>query len=163
METAQPQPVSVEAEGNGCFMVQTILRYNVQNSPNEPIFTLTATQVGEDLTVCASYAGDKKGTDMVVIEIELLSGYTPIIKSLEALFQSARNNDIDPFAPVKKYEYDEKEGKIVLYYDEMTKEKNCYDVKMKKVSDIKELKPAIATIYDYYNSKTTFSTSYKLE
>merc|ERR1712141_853148 len=97
--------------------VQTILKYNVQDSPNKQAFNLVVTQDNENLTVCASYEQNKK-TDMVVIEIELLSGYTPYIKSLEKLFKqkaSKYSNDVN-YVPVKKYEYDEKEQKIVLYY-----------------------------------------------
>jgi hypothetical protein len=158
--SSQQSEVMVKASGNGCFMVQTILKYNVQDSPNKQAFNLVVTQDNENLTVCASYAENKK-TDMVVIEIELLSGYTPYIKSLEKLFRTTYSNDIN-YAPVKKYEYDEKEQKIILYYDEMLKETNCYYIELKKAMDIKEIKPAIATIYDYYNSKNTFSTSYTI-
>merc|ERR1719336_2282464 len=101
--------VSIKASGNGCFMVQTILRYNIQDSPSKQGFNLIVTQTDEDLKLCASYTGTKE-TDMVVIEIELLSGYTPYLKSLEKLFRlegRERNNDVN-YAPVKKYEYDEK-------------------------------------------------------
>jgi len=155
--------VSVKASGNGCFMVQTILRYNIKDSPSKQGFDLIVTQTDEDLKLCASYTGTKE-TDMVVIEIELLSGYTPYLKSLEKLFRlegRERNNDVN-YAPVKKYEYDEKERKIILYYDEMLKQQNCYDIELKKVMEIKEIKPAIATIYDYYNPKNTFSTNYNI-
>ena len=155
--------VTVTASGTGCFMVQTILKYNIQDSPNKQAFNLVVTQNNENLTVCSSYTGDKE-TDMVVIEIELLSGYTPYLKSLEKLFKPEgidRYNDIN-YAPVKKYEYDEKERKIILYYDEMLRNTNCYYIELKKTMDIQEIKPAIATIYDYYNSKNTFSTSYNI-
>ena len=145
-------------------MVQTILRYNIQDSPAKEGFNLVVSQTNEDLRVCASYTGTKE-TDMVVIEIELLSGYTPYLKSLEKLFRlegKERSNDVN-YAPVKKYEYDEKDRKVILYYDEMLKQQNCYEIELKKVMNIQEIKPAIATIYDYYNSKNTFSTSYNIQ
>jgi len=162
-ELSQQNDVTVTASGNGCFLVQTILRYNIHDSPDKQGFNLVVGQDGEKLKICANYTGIKK-TDMVVIEIELLSGYTPYLKSLEKLFKlktSEYSNDVN-YAPVKKYEYDEKERKIVLYYDEMLKQTNCYDIELKKVMDIKDIKPAIATIYDYYNTKNTFSTSYNI-
>ena len=158
-QLSSPSSVTVKASGNGCFMVQTILRYNIQDSPVKEGFNLDVAQANENLKVCASYTGTKE-TDMVVIEIELLSGYTPYLKSLERLRKND-NNDVS-YAPVKKYEYDEKERKINLYYDEMLKQQNCYDIELKKVMNIEDIKPAIATIYDYYNSKNTFSTSYNL-
>jgi hypothetical protein len=47
-------------------------------------------QKGEELTLCASYTGDKKSTDMVVIEAELLTGFTPYETSLEALLNEVQ-------------------------------------------------------------------------
>merc|ERR1712080_406309 len=149
VQLSSQNDATVNASGTGCFMVQTILKYNIQESPNTQGFSLVVTQNNENLTVCSSYTGNKE-TDMVVIEIELLSGYTPYLKSLEKLFRqkaSKHSNDVD-YVPVKKYEYDEKEQKIVLYYDEMLKYTNCYDIQLKKVTEIKDMKPAIASIYD---------------
>ena len=156
--------VVVKASGNGCFMVQTIMRYNIQNSPNKQAFNLVATQEGEDLTICASSTGNKE-TDMVVIEVELLSGYIPVLTSLVNLLfvKGEENNNAINYSPLKKYEYDEKAQKFVLYFDELSKETNCYEVRLKRVMEIKEIKPAIATIYDYYNSKSIFSTSYTIQ
>ena len=37
--------VSFKVKGKGCFMVQTVLRYNVKDSPDKTSFTLTANQV----------------------------------------------------------------------------------------------------------------------
>ena len=154
--------VSLKASGNGCFTVQTILRYHTKNSPSQQAkgrsiqqgFNLAVTQRKDDLTVCASYTGTKE-TDMVVIEIELLSGYTD-----NELFrlQGSENSRL----PVQKYEYDEKERKIILYFDEMLKRRNCYYIKLKKVMEVKDIKPAIATIYDYYNPENTFITNYNM-
>ena len=48
LETLAPEganEVSFKVKGKGCFMVQTILRYNVKESPEKQSFTLTAEQV----------------------------------------------------------------------------------------------------------------------
>lgn len=37
--------VSFKVKGKGCFMIQTVLRYNVLESPDKTSFTLTASQV----------------------------------------------------------------------------------------------------------------------
>lgn len=58
-------------------MVQTVLRYNVKDSPDTTSFALTVEQKDNKLKLCASYTGDKEVTDMVVIEAELLSGFVP--------------------------------------------------------------------------------------
>jgi hypothetical protein len=48
LETLAPEgenPVGFKVQGKGCFMVQTVLRYNVKESPDKTSFTLTAEQV----------------------------------------------------------------------------------------------------------------------
>ena len=50
------------------------------------------------MKLCASYIGTKKTTDMVVIEVELLSGFTPVQLSLETLLNEIQDT------PLKKYE-----------------------------------------------------------
>jgi hypothetical protein len=55
-------------------------------------------QKGNELTLCASYTGEKKSTDMVVIEAELLTGFTPYQISLETLLNEVQEPS------VKKYE-----------------------------------------------------------
>lgn len=48
LETLAPEQaneVSFKVQGKGCFMVQTVLRYNVKESPDKKSFALTAEQV----------------------------------------------------------------------------------------------------------------------
>ena len=54
---------------------------------------------GNNLEACASYTGSKEKTNMVVIEIELLSGFEPTPISLK----ESKNDK-----QIKKVEYDEK-------------------------------------------------------
>jgi len=149
--------VKAKVSGVGCAMIQTILRYNVKNSPYEPVFELTANTDGETLKLCGSYDGGKDATDMVVIEAELLSGYKPDLSSLRDLV-----NDKEASAPVKKFEYDEKDNSVALYFNEMPKEKACWEIGTKKDNAIGDLQPAIVKIYDYYDPKETFSVKYNL-
>jgi len=153
---SQSTRVSFTVQGSGCFMVQTMLRYNLQASPDEPVFQLTAQLKDERLKVCAAYDGGKDATDMVVIEIEMLSGYEPVTSSLEDLVNAKESS-----VPVKKFEFDEKEQTVALYFNAMTKENNCWEMEVKQVTKIEKLKPAIVKIYDYYDPKETFSTKYE--
>merc|ERR1712029_844462 len=130
--TKSASKVSVEVEGSGCFMVQSILRYNVKSSPDATSFDLTISQDQADdkVNFCASYTGTKEKTNMVVIEIELLSGFVPTKDALLSLKNTKAIN---------KVEYDEQE-------------KN-------KVEDRQD---ALAKIYDYYYQNDAFSTKYNI-
>merc|ERR1711953_1274909 len=58
--TKSASKVSVEVEGSGCFMGQSILRYNVKSSPDATSFDLTMSQDAEKVNFCASYTGTKE-------------------------------------------------------------------------------------------------------
>ena len=64
---------------------------------------------------------------------------------------------------LRKYEYDEKEGRVVLYFDSMPKESLCLTLGVKETAKIGELKPALVKIYDYYDQDDVFETNYNLE
>merc|ERR1739844_381950 len=122
--------VKAEVNGEGCFVVQSMLRYNVKKSPEETSFTLILTRLLDNfLKACASYTGGKEKTNMVVIEIEMLSGFEPTPKSLKEL----KNNK-----QIKKVEYDEK---------------TSHKFQIKEVVKVEDRKPALAKIYDYYDQK----------
>ena len=98
---------------NKFSFLQCFFRYNVMESPEETAFKLDVTHETDNVVkTCASYLGNKVQTNMVVIEIELLSGFEPDSKSLKEL-----KNDKE----VKKVEYDEKTNTVALYFNEMTK------------------------------------------
>ena len=103
------------------------------------------------LEACATYTGGKEKTNMVVIEVELQSGFEPTPISLKEL----KNNK-----QIKKVEYDEKTSIVALYFNEMPKEKTCYRFQIKEVIKVEDRKPAIAKIYDYYDQKDILSIEY---
>lgn len=152
-----PRAVSARASGQGCFQVQTLLRYNVKKSPNQKDFELTA-ELFEDgtLRLCSAYTGGKDATEMVVMELELLSGYVADEASLEALL-----NDAASAAPVKRYEYDEKEGRVALYFDAMPAERTCWQVQLQRRQRVEKLQPAVVQVYDYYNQEDITEVEYK--
>lgn len=151
-----PTQISADITGKGCFMIQTVLRYNVKESPEKNSFTLSAKiEDAKNLNICASYTGTKEKTNMAVIEIELLSGFSAYESSIEALI-----NEVE--APVKRYEYDGEKGHIVLYFDEIPKTETCWKIELKQVTKIEELKAALVKIYDYYNQEDKVSVDYNL-
>merc|ERR1712062_232744 len=153
--TKSASKVSVEVEGSGCFMVQSILRYNVKSSPDATSFDLTISQDQADdkVNFCASYTGTKEKTNMVVIEIELLSGFVP---SKDALLSLKNTKSI------KKVEYDEKENNIALYFNDMSKSQFCYEFQVQEKNKVEDRQAALAKIYDYYDQNDAFSTKYNM-
>jgi hypothetical protein len=152
--TSLPSKLSLTANGQGCAMVQSVLRYNMPEVEGNQGFTLKVENLDDEkLSVCSAYTGDRDKTGMVVLELELVTGWEA--HSLDYLI-----NTVDSF--VKRHEVDEKENKVVLYFDEMPKVEKCVEVPVKLVSFVEEAKAAIATIYDYYNKEDTVSIKYDM-
>merc|ERR1719228_537122 len=156
--TKLPSKLGLDTAGAGCAMVQTVLRYNMPEVQQNTGFTITAqgnTNTIDDpsLTICAAYTGDEEETGMVLIEVEMVTGW-------EAVNPQSLKNEVD--SGVQRVEEDDKENKVVLYFDSMSKKEKCFDLELKQVMDVEEAKDALITIYDYYNRGETASVLYNL-
>lgn len=145
--------VSFTTKGKGCFLVQSVLKYNTVNTTETSNFDLTAEASKKEIKICAKYTGSKKKTDMVLIEAEVLTGYQISEESIEVHL-----NEID--SNLEKYELNEEKDKFTLYFDEMSKELQCWKFEHKKVRDVEKLQPAIVKVYDYYAREDTVATKY---
>lgn len=149
-----PTKLTFTASGQGCAMVQTVVRYNMPETEENEGFDLTVNNVDNDkLRICSTYTGQKDKTGMVVMEVELVTGWEA--HSLEDLLNEVESG-------VKRQEFDQEENKVVLYFDDMPKSERCVEVMVKQVTVVEEPKPAIATVYDYYNKEETVSISYNM-
>ena len=143
-------PVRITSNGTGCFLVQTILNYNIKRIPQNCVFALTVRQEkNKKIKICAKYNGTAEKTNMVLIEVEFQTGYAPTRNSIDALL-NMKSSDRD-YAQVKYHEFKESKNKLVLYFDEMTKTRSCYEIELTHMQAVKHLKPSIVSIYDYYN------------
>merc|ERR1719319_2126027 len=111
-------------------MVQTVLRYNIPEAPATSGFDLTAVQKGNGVTVCArvshhlstrpnpdpQYTGSQKETGMVVMEVDMVSGWSAKFYEIEALA-----NSVDYEIQRVERGKDDKDT-VVLYFDSWPKE-----------------------------------------
>lgn len=159
--TQLPTSVDITSTGSGCAMIQTVLRYNTKEVKDNNAFSLNVTpmdvnSVDQDptLKICSSYTGAEDKTGMVLIEVELVTGW-------EAVTPERLINEVD--SGVQRVETDKEENKVVLYFDELTRKEHCVSLEMKYVMIIDEAKDALVTVYDYYNREETASVLYNME
>ena len=132
-----------------------IYRYNVKTSPDQKSFDLKVNPSNEDIKVielCLRYIGTESKTNMVVSEIEMLSGFEPQYETLDDLKTKI----------VKKVEYDEKIETLAFYFNDLPKEEHCLQIPVAEKIEIGERKPAIAKVYDYYNQEDIVSIEYNV-
>jgi len=155
-----PFSLDISSSGTGCALVQTVLRYNTPEVTATAGFRLSAAAsqlnsvLGEPLlSVCAAYTGTRANTGMVVLELELVTGW-------EAVSPHRILNQVE--FKVQRVEQDEKDNKVVLYFDEMTRQETCVRLEVKEVTSIKNSKDAMVTVYDYYNREETATILYNM-
>ena len=98
----------------------------------------------------SNYKGSKEKTNMVVIEVELPSGFQPKEESLDEMTKNL----------VKLVEYNDKTNSVAIYFDEMPKNPTCIELEIEQILPVESLQPSIVEIYDYYDQTDVFSVEY---
>merc|ERR1711902_165662 len=79
------------------------------------------------LKICSTYTGERVKTGMVLLEVELVTGW-------EAVSPERLVNEVD--SGVQRVETDKDENKVVLYFDEITSDGRCVELEIKDVMTI---------------------------
>ncbi|NXQ95320.1 A2ML1 protein, partial [Sagittarius serpentarius] len=153
---AIPQDYTVHVQGHGCLFLQAVLRYHIPPLRSDITFAVSvqtactapnATQF--PVTVHARYTGNRVSTNMVLIQVELLSGYSPVAGSLE---------ELKKMPLVKKVESEA--DRVILYLEELTRQPHSYTLLVQQDMQVKDHKPANIKVYDYYMPEETTVMSY---
>ncbi|ROT84366.1 alpha2 macroglobulin isoform 3 [Penaeus vannamei] len=118
-----PTSVSVNMDGQGCAVMQAVLRYNVPEAEPSDAFSLRVRPINDPrggcvekrLEACAAYLLPDGKSNMAVIEVNLVSGFIPEKDDLKAAV--SRNPEV-----VKRYEVD---GSKVTFYKRSSRPRKC--------------------------------------
>ncbi|KAK4309869.1 hypothetical protein Pmani_018530 [Petrolisthes manimaculis] len=156
-----PTTVSLDMVGEGCALIQAVLRYNVPEDQATEAFSLsveTGTRhdplcLTKSIKVCASYQLPDNTSNMAVVEVNLVSGYIPIKTDLKRIVGYGTGL-------IKRYEVD---GSLVTFYvDEFTRREICLEFGMTRHVDVEHVKPGTVKVYDYYQPEYFTTQSYTL-
>ncbi|ELK10442.1 Ovostatin like protein 2 [Pteropus alecto] len=128
---------TVDVEGQGCAFIQATLRYNVLLPKKASGFSLSLQMAKKnssdifqnnfDLTLSVKYIGMRNNSNIVLVDVKMLSGFTPVMSSIEevsgtensftfSVEQSNLVSNIQP-APVMVYDYYEKDEYAIVSYN----------------------------------------------
>ncbi|XP_067314067.1 pregnancy zone protein-like [Pseudorasbora parva] len=156
-----PGKYSVKASGSSCVSVQVACFYNIP-TPIKDTKTLSveATVTGDCqplganlmLNFTVKYNGVKASTNMVIVDIKLLSGFVADTSLLGSPPQS--------FAPLVE-RVDADDDHVLVYLKGVPKGvPMSYTLQLKRVLPVNNLKPAVISVYDYYQTSDAFETTY---
>ncbi|XP_011146903.2 murinoglobulin-1 [Harpegnathos saltator] len=156
-----PTTVEIFAEGEGCVLVQSNIKYNVAHATGSEAFDLSvgATSVlasvdecsMQKITICTRYKMADGESNMALLEIGMISGYVPDRASLHSLLE-------DPATKVKRFEEDR--DVVSIYFDKLISQKTCISLIVTRENIVDRLEPANVKLYDYYQQELTISSSY---
>ncbi|KAJ8960843.1 hypothetical protein NQ318_020139 [Aromia moschata] len=145
--------VNVTAQGTGLAVFRVSYQYNMNVTGPWPMFTLDP-QVDKNsnthhlqVSICAAFVSpnltDSGESNMAVMEVTLPSGFTADVDSLPSLEVSQN---------VQKVETRNGLTKIILYFNNITRNEYCPTVSAFRTHKVAKQKPVPVVIYDYYDS-----------
>ncbi|XP_034166357.2 alpha-2-macroglobulin-like isoform X2 [Pangasianodon hypophthalmus] len=151
-----PGKYSIEVKGSSCVSVQTALFYNVPTPSETSTLSIRATTEGKCtkslgetvfLKFTIKYTGTLSSTNMIIVDIKFLSGFT------------ADPGELKKGILVERA--DSKDDCIIMYIKELHRNiPISYELHMKQVLPVKNLKPAVMKVYDYYQTSDQSETEY---
>ncbi|XP_059968826.1 alpha-2-macroglobulin-like protein 1 [Mesoplodon densirostris] len=145
-----PGVYTLETSGKGCVYVQVVLRYNIPLPQSVDAFSLSVditkarcepsiSPRSLALTIRTSYVGSRSSSNMVILEVKMLSGFSPVEGTNQLLLQQPL---------VKKVESGP--DTVTIYLEKLIKETQIYTFTISQSLLVTNLKPATIKVYDYY-------------
>ncbi|KAI7790047.1 alpha-2-macroglobulin-like [Triplophysa rosa] len=157
-----PGRYTIGVTGSTCVSVQVALFYNIP-TPAQTTKTLSveAKLTGDCLVssgpnlmmnFSVKYIGPQASTNMVIVDITLLSGFTADTTMLGTPPHS--------YAPLVE-RVDSEDGHVMVYLKEVPKNiPMSYKLQMKRLYPVKSLRSAVIKVYDYYQPSDQSETAY---
>lgn len=152
---------TVDVEGQGCAFIQATLRYNVLLSKKASGFSLSLQMAKKnssdifqnnfDLTLSVKYIGMRNNSNMVLVDVKMLSGFTPVMSSIEEL----ENN-----GHVIKTEV--KNDHVLFYLENVSGTENSFTFSVEQSNLVSNIQPAPVMVYDYYEKDEYAIVSYNV-
>ncbi|XP_058599750.1 alpha-2-macroglobulin-like protein 1 isoform X2 [Neofelis nebulosa] len=145
-----PGAYTLEASGQGCVYVQSVLKYNIPPPKLADTFSLSV-EVGKDtceqvasprslvLTIHTSYVGSRSSSNMAIVEVKMLSGFSPMEGTNQLLLQQPLVKKVESGTDV-----------LNIYLEELNKKTQAFTFTISQRMLVTNLKPATITVYDYY-------------
>ncbi|XP_075365277.1 alpha-2-macroglobulin-like [Mycteria americana] len=149
-----PGEYSTEVSGEGCVYLQTSLRYNVQPTQQDAPFMLHVYTIPEtcedskahkvfDIGINVSYTGERNGSNMVIVDVKMLSGFIPVKSSVRKLSNSW-------FHQIQRTEVST--NHVLVYIEQLGSETLSFSFAVERDVPVQGLKPAQVKVYDYYET-----------
>ncbi|NXN54236.1 A2ML1 protein, partial [Rynchops niger] len=158
--TEVPGKFLVEAHGSCCVFTQMVLRYN---TPSPQVSTSFAVRVKTEPVNCTEddthsvtvyvnvrYTGKRSTSNMVIVEISLLSGFV------------LAPGSVMPVRSLELGRTEKTQGGVALYLDKLSHKSETCVLHLEREVGVTNLKPGHVRVYDYYHPEEQALADYNV-
>eukprot|EP00069_Balaena_mysticetus_P007429 bmy_05533T0 len=147
-----PGEYSMTTTGEGCVYLQTSLKYNILPKKEEFPFALEVQTLPQtcdgpkahtsfQISLRVSYTGSRPASNMVIADVKMVSGFIPLKPTVKMLETSDH---------VSRTEVSN--NHVLIYLDKVTNQTLSLSFTVLQDIPVRDLKPAIVKVYDYYET-----------
>lgn len=147
-----PGEYSMTVTGERCVYLQTSLKYNVLPEKEDypfdlEVHTLPQTCDGHkahtsfQIEVNVSYSGSRPASNMAIADVKMVSGFIPLKPTVKML---ERSNHVSRTEVSNNH--------VLIYLDKVTNQTLSFSFTVVQDIPVRDLKPAIVKVYDYYET-----------
>ncbi|XP_016077346.1 PREDICTED: alpha-2-macroglobulin-like [Miniopterus natalensis] len=155
-----PGEYSMKATGQGCVYLQTSLKYNILPEKEEFPFALGVQTLPQtcdgpkayttfQISLNVSYTGNRPASNMAIVDVKMVSGFIPLKPTVKMLEQSDN---------VSRTEVSN--NHVLIYLNEVTNQTLSLSFTVLQDIPVRDLKPAVVKVYDYYETDESAIAEY---
>nr|XP_020143340.1 alpha-2-macroglobulin-like [Microcebus murinus] len=147
-----PGEYSTRVTGDSCVYLQTSLKFNVVPEKEEFPFALEVQTLPQtcdgpkahtsfQISLNVSYTGSRPASNMAIADVKMLSGFIPLKPTVKML---ERSNHVSRTEVSNDH--------VLIYLDKVPKNTLSFSFTVLQDIPVRDLKPAIVKVYDYYET-----------
>ncbi|XP_053410605.1 alpha-2-macroglobulin isoform X2 [Nycticebus coucang] len=147
-----PGEYSTKVTGEGCVYLQAALKYNVVPEKEEFPFALEVQTLPQtcdgpkahtsfQISLNVSYTGSRPASNMAIADVKMVSGFIPLKPTVKML---ERSNHVSRTEVSNNH--------VLIYLDKVSNQTLSLSFTVLQDIPVRDLKPAIVKVYDYYET-----------
>uniref|UniRef100_A0A2K6FWT0 Alpha-2-macroglobulin n=1 Tax=Propithecus coquereli TaxID=379532 RepID=A0A2K6FWT0_PROCO len=147
-----PGEYTTRVTGEGCVYLQTSLKFNIVPEKEEFPFALEVQTVPQtcdgakahtsfQISLQVSYTGSRPASNMAIADVKMVSGFIPLKPTVKML---ERYNHVSRTEVSNNH--------VLIYLDKVSNQTLSFSFTVLQDIPVRDLKPAIVKVYDYYET-----------
>ncbi|XP_037370273.2 pregnancy zone protein [Talpa occidentalis] len=147
-----PGEYAITVTGERCVYLQTSMKYNILPEKEDSPFALEVQTLPQtcdgpkahtsfQVSLNISYTGSRAVSNMVIVDVKMVSGFIPLKSTVKMLERSSQ---------VSRTEVNT--NHVLIYVEQVTNQTLSFSFTVLQDIPVRDLKPAIVKVYDYYET-----------